>query len=101
MPTSCNTESAFGLPFGNVIISVAVLAIIAFVFLKNRMPGNSLSLALIIGGGISNLLDRVLRGCVLDFIDLKFWPSFNLADSAITIGVVLLGYNVLFKKEKV
>ncbi|KKP78386.1 MAG: Lipoprotein signal peptidase [Candidatus Moranbacteria bacterium GW2011_GWF2_35_39] len=47
------------------------------------------SLLLIFSGAISNIIDRLFFGCVIDFIDLKFWPVFNLADIYITIGVVI------------
>jgi signal peptidase II len=54
------------------------------------------SLGLVIGGSVSNLLDRVRLGYVTDFLDLKYWPAFNLADSFIVIGVcILLGALVL------
>ena len=44
---------------------------------------------LLIGGAVSNLIDRVARGSVVDFIDFSFWPTFNLADVAIVVGVGL------------
>lgn len=53
------------------------------------------ALALIFGGGLSNLIDRFTRGCVVDFIDVDFWPSFNLADAAITVGVIILVLSML------
>ena len=49
-------------------------------------------LILIFSGAISNMLDRLYYGCVIDFIELKFWPIFNLADSFITIGVIMTLY---------
>ncbi len=54
------------------------------------------TLAMVLGGAVGNLIDRMvrapgfLRGHVIDFIDLSFWPTFNLADSAITIGVIIV-----------
>jgi len=51
---------------------------------------SALPLALIISGGLSNLIDRAYFGCVIDFIDLGFWPVFNLADIFITLGAILL-----------
>jgi signal peptidase II len=48
------------------------------------------SLGLVIGGSVSNLIDRVRLGHVTDFLDLRFWPAFNLADSFIVIGVAIL-----------
>ena len=48
------------------------------------------ALGLVIGGSLSNLLDRVRLGYVTDFLDLRYWPAFNLADSFIVIGVGIL-----------
>lgn len=56
------------------------------------------ALSLILGGALGNLIDRVCWGHVVDFIDFRVWPVFNVADSAITIGVCLLGYSILRKK---
>jgi signal peptidase II len=55
-----------------------------------RHPVLPVSLGLVIGGSLSNLLDRVRLGYVTDFLDLKYWPAFNLADSFIVIGVCIL-----------
>lgn len=58
-------------------------------------------LLLILSGAISNLVDRIHFGCVIDFIDLRFWPIFNLADILITAGVImLLITNLKMKNEK-
>ena len=56
--------------------------------------------ALIIGGALSNILDRIIYGSVIDFINFSFWPAFNIADSAITIGVILLIIKFIHKDEK-
>ncbi len=74
-----------------------VVSIVLIVWLR-RLPsgerGQALGLSLIIGGAIGNLIDRLLLGHVVDFIqvyyDVYYWPAFNLADSAITVGAVLL-----------
>ncbi|MCF8092515.1 MAG: signal peptidase II [Desulfotignum sp.] len=62
----------------------------------------SYGLALIFGGAVGNLVDRFLYGHVVDFLDLYIgtahWPAFNVADSAISIGMVILIYHVVFKK---
>ena len=59
-----------------------------------------MALGLVIGGSVSNLLDRVRLGYVTDFLDLRYWPAFNLADSFIVIGVlVLLGALMLAERE--
>ena len=60
---------------------------------KNRIY--RISLILILAGGIGNLIDRIILGYVVDFLDFRIWPVFNLADSAITIGAVLLGYSII------
>ncbi len=69
-----------------------IAAFILF-FFKRAQFSASLTIAsfgLLIGGGISNYIDRIFRGGVLDFIDLGFWPSFNLADASITASAFLL-----------
>ena len=82
-----------------LFISLAILVSIVLVVwlrqLGRREPMTSLSLALILGGAIGNLLDRLFRdGRVVDFLYLHYrdfhWPAFNLADSAISIGAVVL-----------
>jgi signal peptidase II len=55
-----------------------------------RHPVLPAALGLLIGGSISNLVDRVRLGHVTDFLDLRFWPAFNLADMFIVIGVLML-----------
>jgi len=55
-----------------------------------RHPVLPIALGLVIGGSLSNLVDRVRLGHVTDFLDLKWWPAFNLADSFIVVGVAIL-----------
>ena len=55
-----------------------------------RHPILPVALGLVIGGSVSNLLDRVRLGYVTDFLDFRYWPAFNLADSFIVIGVLVL-----------
>lgn len=59
----------------------------------------NISLALILSGALGNLVDRLRLGYVIDFLDFRIWPVFNLADSAITIGAILLGYSILKNTE--
>ena len=54
--------------------------------------------SLILAGGASNLIDRIRLGCVVDFLDFRIWPVFNIADSAITVGAILLTLH-LFKQK--
>ncbi len=91
----CNRGFAFGLwSSGNLFLSFVlpflITAAVIFLLLRSSSLGLRIALALIAGGGISNMIDRMVRGCVVDFVDLKIWPSFNLADSAITVGVAVL-----------
>jgi signal peptidase II len=72
-------------------ISLATLGIIIVLATVFWNKINQLAALLIIAGSFSNLIDRFWRGGVLDFINLKIWPSFNLADLAITVGLVWLG----------
>jgi signal peptidase II len=91
-----NKGVAFGLggDISSVLIGVAVVALLGLlVFLAARGRGGVmvwLPAALLIGGALGNLADRVRDGAVTDFIDLPLWPTFNLADVAIVVGVILL-----------
>ena len=60
-----------------------------------------ISLALILGGALGNLVDRVLLGYVVDFLDFRIWPVFNIADSCVVVGAILLGYFVVVKGENI
>jgi len=78
--------------------AIAIVVSIAIVFWLKSLPSDqrvtALSLTMILGGAIGNVLDRVMLGHVIDFIDVYYaeyhWPAFNIADSAISVGAVLL-----------
>lgn len=102
-----NTGAAFGIMSGNIIILVIVTLILLFYIIKevkNNVDNKwtLLSYLLILSGAIGNLIDRVFRGYVVDFISFTLFNKemavFNIADSYITIGVFLL-IILLFKKE--
>ena len=96
-----NSGAAFGLvPAGAGVFMVASIVVaIALVVYVARTPislWGGFVLGLILGGTIGNGFDRIFYGFVTDFINFHFWPVFNVADSAISIGVVLLiAWNVL------
>ena len=96
-----NRGTAFGiLPNWTPSLLAAAIALSVAILLHNRQfLGRhllvSLALALQLGGAAGNLLDRLLKGYVVDFIDLRIWPVFNLADAAITVGVVLLLWHLI------
>ena len=90
-----NKGVAFGLAggagLGLVLVTVAALALIAFVFSRDPgKPGMWVAVGLLAGGALGNLLDRLAAGEVTDYIHIGSWPAFNLADIAITAGVVLM-----------
>lgn len=90
-----NTGIAFGLfrehPFLLFILISASLVILSLWILlpRERNPVLEKSLALVLGGAFGNWIDRIRFGAVIDFLDFRVWPVFNLADAAITIGVAL------------
>jgi signal peptidase II len=91
-----NTGAAFGIfqnagPLLVVTSLIGMAAILVYLFNPGfAHPAMRAGLALMFGGAVGNLIDRVYSGEVVDFIKFPHWPAFNLADSAITIGVLLL-----------
>lgn len=94
-----NSGAAFGLlrGYGGLIALAALVGVIAFIGVVVRRPPPlvGIAAALVAAGAFGNLLDRLFRGppgrgTVVDFIDFRFWPAFNVADSAISIGALLL-----------
>lgn len=79
-----------------IVLAVGVSIYIVFwlIHLQIHQRRLAVALALILGGAIGNVIDRVIHGYVIDFIDVYYrdwhWPAFNVADSAITIGAILL-----------
>jgi len=105
-----NRGAAFGIfkDQTNLFVFTSVIAIILLsVALKNhlreKISSYNLALALVLAGAMGNLIDRLHFGYVVDFLDFRVWPVFNIADSAITVGAVLLGWHLLFsgKRDKV
>ncbi len=102
-----NTGVAFGLFQNNsnlfqwVALLITLGAIYAYV---RHLPNNKLlvqvSMGLILGGALGNVIDRIRLGYVVDFIQVGWWPIFNLADSAITVGATLLGVYLLFAPDE-
>jgi signal peptidase II len=111
---SHNPGIAFGL-FANagskwftallVASSACVIALLAWLLASDRAggPKGQAGLALILGGATGNLIDRLLRGSVTDFFEVRLgsyhWPAFNVADSAITIGAALVVLELLFARR--
>ena len=101
-----NTGAAFGLfpDYGAVFMVVAVVVIAAIILYYRHLPGEQwliqASLGLQLGGALGNLLDRLRHGHVIDFIDFKVWPVFNVADSSVFVGVVILAFYLLRHGEE-
>jgi signal peptidase II len=89
-----------------IVCSAAVIVLLAWMLVTGRAGGTlaQCGLALILGGAAGNALDRVIHGGVTDFLEVRLWtyiwPAFNLADSAITIGAVLVLFELLFGGAK-
>ncbi len=106
-----NYGFAFGLlnnpSLNQILVSLVILAIIIYflyLLIKTQDKIFQLTLTLILAGALGNFIDRIFRGFVIDFIDIYIgkyhWPAFNIADSCITVGFVVLMINILFLNKK-
>ena len=106
-----NYGFAFGLlnnpSLNQIVVSIVILLIISYflyLLIKTQDKVFQFTLTLILSGALGNFLDRIFRGFVIDFIDIYIgkyhWPAFNIADSCITIGFVVLMINILFLNKK-
>ena len=102
-----NTGAAFGILPDQVafFIGVSLVAIVLLVLYYRQTPKDDYwlksALCRIMGGAVGNLIDRVRLGVVIDFLDFRVWPVFNLADVAISVGVSMLVFHLYFQDEKV
>ncbi len=92
-----NSGIAFGLFSGGgalvaIVAAIALICLLAFFFTHLGRRLVWLPTGLLIGGAAGNLVDRAVHGSVTDFVDPPYWPAFNVADAAITIGVLTLLY---------
>ncbi len=110
-----NPGAAFGL-FGNITetlrltmligVSVIAFAILFYMYIKIKERDNLIliPIAMIIGGAVGNLIDRVRFQMVVDFLDFYWgqfhWPAFNIADAAITVGTIILVVTILFTEKR-
>lgn len=91
-----NTGAAFGILSGQTYFFVAVTVFLAgaILWFYHRSPYgrfiNGVAAGLIVGGALGNLVDRIIWGFVVDFIDLRVWPVFNIADAAIVVGGAIM-----------
>ena len=98
-----NPGAAFGILENQrfFFISIGVFILLAAIFFFPKLQKEKLPLkvgsALLLGGAVGNLIDRIQTGYVVDFFDFRIWPIFNIADIAIVCGVGLIIYTILFK----
>lgn len=100
-----NRGAAFGLfqSFTLGLLIVSAIVVLGIVLYYARVPRGDwpalLGFALIVGGAIGNAYDRGVKGSVIDFIQIPHWPVFNVADSAISVGVVLLLIGAFWRRR--
>jgi len=101
-----NTGASFGLFQGHnvALIIVTILGIVVILvyalYLHRQFPvlnslASKIALGMVLGGTLGNLIDRLAMGHVIDFIGVGWWPTFNLADSAGVIGIIIIAYSLL------
>lgn len=101
-----NTGSAFGLFQDQTLIltvaSIVAIGVIIYYYRTQtrRSPITRFTIGLLLGGAFGNLIDRLVAGEVTDFIDVGWWPIFNLADSSIVVGMTLMIGTVLLTREE-
>lgn len=101
-----NTGAAFGMfpQLGSVLMVIAIIVVIGVIAFSHHLPITDIwvriSIGLILGGAMGNLSDRILRSYVVDFVDIGFWPIFNIADLSIVLGVAILSYCLWEEENK-
>lgn len=101
-----NTGSLFSLFAGTTFINVVfiflslfAIGILAYLFKEEKILLRKISYVVIVSGILGNLIDRLIYGKVIDFVNFHFWPIFNLADSALFVGVVIALITLIKEKD--
>lgn len=102
-----NSGAAWGIlrdnPYILMVMIIFALLIVGFLLFKKKDKWSRTCLSIIIGGALGNLIDRIFRGGVIDFLDFHFgwyhYPTFNIGDSLIVIGSVMFAIKILMEKE--
>ena len=101
-----NTGAAFGMlpDLGPLFAIVAVVVVVGLILQYDSLPVEHVlvrvAIGLIMGGAVGNLVDRLTTGYVVDFLDFKIWPIFNVADSSVVVGAAILVLHMLLWGEK-
>jgi signal peptidase II len=101
---SHNSGVAFGLASGGgtrlVLVTVLALGVVGYLFSRDpTRPGMWVAAGLLAGGALGNLADRIRVDAVTDYVAIGNWPAFNLADVAVTAGVLLLAFSYVHEQE--
>ncbi|MDO8556563.1 MAG: signal peptidase II [Nanoarchaeota archaeon] len=102
-PIVTNTGASFGILQGYSWLFIIITLIVVGIIIHTSNKQYHIAYPFIVGGALSNLIDRILYGHVIDFIHMPYWksfPVFNLADVSITIGGVLLAWSILKGTKK-
>jgi len=99
-----NDGAAFGIFKGmNSVFIVIIIIAIGFILMYYRSFRYNLwmkiSLGFLLGGALGNLIDRIRAGYVIDFINFRWWPAFNIADASVCVGAVMLLAHMLFRRR--
>ena len=88
-----------------ICVIFSIIAYFLYLLFKTQDQFFRFSLILFLSGAVGNFIDRVIHGFVIDFIDIYLgsyhWPAFNIADSSITLGFILIMFNILFLNKKI
>ena len=100
-----NTGGALGIGKVNIVLIFSILIIIGIIILlikEHKKVSNYIPFVLILSGSIGNLIDRLFRGYIIDYIDINIFnfPNFNIADISIVVGVIFLLYIILCKSTR-
>ncbi|MBN2057569.1 MAG: signal peptidase II [Candidatus Saganbacteria bacterium] len=100
-----NTGAAFSLfiGFSPYLIVVGLLVAVAVIYFHYKAPARNrvlqVGLAFVLGGSLGNLIDRIFRSYVIDYLDITIWPVFNLADIMINVGVIMIAFKLFAEEE--
>lgn len=99
----CNKNITWSIPIAPgffYLIWIIIFIFLIYYFKKSHNSIEKIAFIFVFSGAVSNFADRITRGCVTDFINLKIWPVFNLADVYITIGIAMLILNIIKRKNR-
>lgn len=97
--STCNPYISWNIPLHGLLLWIFIilaLGFLSYILIKNSFP---YSLLLVTAGALGNIIDRLHLNCIIDFISIGNFPTFNLADSFITIGIILFLWQELFQKK--